>query len=184
MVLSISNDFLKATTYCPGDNGAVRTCHESCINSSTSNRTPAQGDPDITRTRNLWKFCWTFIPVYGTSVSSARPCHNIRNFLNFGKTSIPVPYLLLVLSGHSYPPVPGISLSYVHPVPQHPRYGHITFRTRREILWVLYAHATITENSGSSATLSYLYPKLLEVLTDFHILTRSLQTLHNITLQI
>ena len=53
--------------------------------------------PGITRTRNFCKFCRTFIPVPGTSVSSVRPGHNTRNFWKFCETFIPVPELLLVL---------------------------------------------------------------------------------------
>ena len=53
--------------------------------------------PGITRTRDFRKFCRTFIPVPGTSVSSVRPCHNTRHFWKFCKTFIPVPELRLVL---------------------------------------------------------------------------------------
>ena len=77
--------------------------------------------PGYYRTENFCKFCRTFIPVPGTSVSSVavsyvhanatntrgagtaflylpgtsvssvRPCHNTRNFCEFCNTSIPVP---------------------------------------------------------------------------------------------
>ena len=69
-----------------------------------------------TRTRNFWKFCKTFTPVPGTSVSSVQPvpqypgdgygnvlhplgtsvsyvrlCHTTRNFCELCNTSIPIP---------------------------------------------------------------------------------------------
>ena len=47
----------------------------------------------------------------------------------------------------------------------------------------MYARATIPGTSGSSVTLSYPYPKLLEVLYDSHTLTRNPQILQNITLE-
>ena len=47
----------------------------------------------------------------------------------------------------------------------------------------MYARATMPGSSISSVTLSYPYPKLLEVLSESHTFTRNPQTLQNITLQ-
>ena len=43
----------------------------------------------------------TYLP--GTSVSSVRPCHNTRKFWKFCKTFIPVPGTSVSSVGHSYP---------------------------------------------------------------------------------
>ena len=44
-----------------------------------------------------------FLYLRGTSVSSVRPCYNTRNFWKFCKTFIPVPGTSVSSVGHSYP---------------------------------------------------------------------------------
>ena len=51
-------------------------------------------------TRGTGTAC-SYLP--GTSVSSVRPCHNTRNFWKFCKTFIPVPGNSVSPVGHSYP---------------------------------------------------------------------------------
>ena len=108
----------------------------------------------FTRTRNFCKFCRIFIPVPGTSVSSARQCHKYpgygysifitaRNCCKFC-TSVPQ-YSKVLQDFHtrnrnfrmlciSFIPVPGISVSSVRPVSQYPGYGYSMFCTRPELL--------------------------------------------------
>ena len=49
-------------------------------------------------------------------------------------------------------------------MPQYPGCGYVTFCTRQDLPWVLYARNTTPGTSGSSATRLYPYPKLMEVL--------------------
>ena len=121
---------LKATTDCPGDVYPVKTCHASSMESSTSNRTPPPRPCiylGITRTWNFYKFCRTFIPVPGTSVSSVRlatnargtgtafsclpgtsvtsvrPCQNDRNLWKFCEPFTPVPRTFVKSEPLRYP---------------------------------------------------------------------------------
>ena len=107
----------------------------------------------VTKTRGTGTAC-LYLP--GTSGSSVRPCHITRKFWQFCKTFIPVPgsYGSSVRLSYLYQELLWVLLD-----PCHNRYS--MFCTRVELLWVLYACATIP---GSSVTLPYPYPKVLEFL--------------------
>ena len=117
------------------------------------------------------KFCGTFIPVPGTSVSSVRPCHNTRKFWKFYKTFIPVPELLLVLQdihtrtrnfcefGTPRATIPGVRVQHLSYPPGTPVSSVRPCHNTRNFWNFCNTFILVPETSGSSVRLPYPYPK-------------------------
>ena len=127
--------------------------------------------PGITRTRNFCKFCWAFIPVPGTSVSSVRPYHNTRNLCYFCRTFIPVPELSVTSIGHSYPyrnfcefctpraTIPGVRVQHLS-CPPGASVGSVRPCHNPRNFWKFCTtFIPVPETSGSSVRLPYPYPE-------------------------
>ena len=116
--------------------------------------------PGITRTRNVCKFCRTFIPVPGTSVGSVRPCHNTLIFWKFCNTFIPVPET----SGSS------VRLPYPHPESTNPtehNLGKFRAKSRRSDLPVFNIKQNVAKKLDPTLKPGNL--KELKYLTHFYV---------------
>ena len=164
VVLSIIHNSLQCTTYCLGGIGPVKTCHtcELDLVAHFKSNSPPRGcaftwvlpvhRTSVSTVRHSYPYpelLWVLYArttIHGTSWSSVRCLYRYPNFCWFCKTFIS--------------PVPGPSVSSVHPEPQYPGYGYSTFCTRPELLRVMHTRATIPGTSGSSVRPpSYPYPE-------------------------
>ena len=114
-------------------------------------------------------FSYSYLP--GTSVNSARPCHNIRTFCNFCKTFIPVPGTSGTSVRLSYPYPKFCEFCMTRATIRGVRVQHVSYPPRTSVSYVRPLYNTrnfcdfcntsipVPKTSGSSVRLSHPHPE-------------------------